>query len=159
MSSNPVKDTDIQNPSEPPLWATPTLRVHLQGMFLLIVLLLVFWALLNWAVPVISNALSGTDGAIVARSPIPSEDSDTDGGSLAEGEQPLEGEEIVTLQEALTRFGYEPGPVDGILGELTRAAVDAAKADLGLPSAPDRLLLDTLLAVEDFYGNERSTNS
>lgn len=40
---------------------------------------------------------------------------------------------IANLQRALRRLGYDPGPVDGIPGARTRAAVRAFEADAGLP--------------------------
>ena len=147
MSSSPDEDAGRPSAGEPPPWRTPALRVHLQGTFLLIVVLLVFWAMLNWAGPVISGALGGPDGAIVATPLIEPEDSGADDSLLTDLDEPLEGDEIATLQSALTRFAYDPGPVDGIMGDLTRAATDAAKADLGLSSASDRRLLDTLAAA------------
>ena len=147
MSSRPDQDASGLPTDAPPPRSTPALRVHLQGTFLLIVVLLVFWAMLNWAGPVMSDALGGPDGAIVAKALIESEDPGTADGALTEPDEPLEGDEVAALQAALTRFGYEPGAVDGIMGDVTRAAADAAKADLGLPSASDRRLLDTLAAA------------
>ena len=140
-------DASASTPEEdPPLRSTPALRVHLQGTFLLIVLLLVLWAALNWAGSVISSALGGPDGAVVAKAPVESDES-SDSGDGSAPDEPLEGDEIADLQAALTRFGYDPGPVDGILGELTRSAIQAAKADLSLPAASDRTLLETLAAA------------
>ena len=101
--------------------------------------------MLDWAGPVISNALGGPDGAVVARAPDESEDAPD--GTESEPDEPLGGSEVAELQAVLARFGYDPGPVDGILGDLTRSAAEAAKADLNLPAASDRRLLDTLLAV------------
>ena len=120
------------------------MRTHLQGAFLLIVLLLAFWWTLNWAGPIFDSALGGADGAIVARAPA----DDTAAGE-AEGDAPLDGNEVAALQGALLQVGYSPGPVDGIMGELTRAAIEEAKGDLGLVEASDRQLLETLeTAVE-----------
>ena len=40
---------------------------------------------------------------------------------------------IANLQRALRRLGYDPGPVDGIPGARTRAAIRAFQTDAGLP--------------------------
>ena len=40
---------------------------------------------------------------------------------------------IANLQRALRRLGYDPGPVDGVPGTRTRAAIRAFQADAGLP--------------------------
>lgn len=116
------------------------MRTHLQGTFLLIVLLLAFWWALNWAGPIFDSALGGEDGAIVARAPS-EEDSAT---AEAAGDEPLDGSEVAALQGALLQVGYSPGPIDGIMGELTRAAITEAKQDLSLVEASDRKLLETL---------------
>ena len=122
------------------------MRTHLQGTFLLIVLLLVFWGMLNWAVPILDNAVFGDDGAIVARAPLEVDDpADPERG--LEEDRPLDGSEVADLQGALTQLGYSPGPVDGIMGELTRQAIDEAKVDVGLVEASDRKLLETLQAA------------
>lgn len=140
------EDAERRRIGDPPPRRTPTLRVHLQGTFLLIVLLLVLWAVLDWAGPVISNALSGPDGAVVAKAPAESEAA-SDDGAESEPDEPLGGDEVAELQAVLARFGYDPGPVDGILGDLTRSAAEAAKADLNLSAASDRRLLNTLAAA------------
>jgi peptidoglycan hydrolase-like protein with peptidoglycan-binding domain len=122
------------------------MRTHLQGAFLLIVLLLAFWWALSWAGPIFDSALGGEDGAIVARAP--SEEA-TAAAVEAANDEPLDGNEVASLQGALLQVGYSPGPVDGIMGELTRAAIDEAKKDLGLVEASDRKLLEGLeTAVE-----------
>ena len=117
------------------------MRTHLQGAFLLIVLLLAFWWALNWAGPIFDSALGGEDGAIVARAP--SEDTAAI-DQAATDDEPLDGNEVAALQGALLQVGYSPGPIDGIMGELTRAAIEEAKKDLGLVDASDRMLLGTL---------------
>ena len=122
------------------------MRTHLQGTFLLIVLLLVFWGMLNWAIPILDDAVFGDDGAIVARAPLEVDDPVGPESGLEE-DRPLDGNEVADLQGALTRLGYSPGPADGIMGELTRQAADRAKADVGLVEASDRKLLETLQAA------------
>lgn len=118
------------------------MRTHLQGTFLLIVLLLAFWWALSWAGPIFDSALGGADGAIVARAP-----ADGTATGEAEDDAPLDGNEVAALQGALLQVGYSPGPVDGIMGELTRAAIEEAKGDLGLLEASNRQLLETLEAA------------
>ena len=116
------------------------MRTHIQGAFLLIVLLLAFWWTLIWAGPIFDSALDGADGAIVARAP-------SEQDAAAAVDEPLDGNEVAALQGALLQVGYSPGPVDGIMGELTRAAVEEAKEDLGLVEASDRKLLEILETV------------
>lgn len=55
-------------------------------------------------------------------------------------------EEVARLQERLVARGHDVGAVDGILGRLTRAAVQAEQARLGLPADawPTRALLERL---------------
>ena len=130
------------------------MRTHLQGTFLLIVLLLGFWWMLRWAVPILDSALFGDDGAIVARAP--EEVDDPVGADRALEEEPLDGNEVADLQAALTQLGYSPGPIDGIMGELTRQAVDEAKTDVGLVEASDRELLETLEAALEALGSPPS---
>ncbi|MGJ8622678.1 MAG: lytic murein transglycosylase [Yoonia sp.] len=58
----------------------------------------------------------------------------------------LSGEEMTLLQQKLTARGYDVGGIDGILGAMTRAAVQAEQVRLGLPADawPTRALLDRL---------------
>jgi len=58
----------------------------------------------------------------------------------------LSGEEMIELQEKLVARGYDVGGIDGILGAMTRAAVQAEQARLGLPADawPTRELLEAL---------------
>ena len=43
------------------------------------------------------------------------------------------GSRIANVQRALRRLGYDPGPIDGILGTGTRMAIRSFQADHGLP--------------------------
>ena len=43
------------------------------------------------------------------------------------------GSRIAAVQRALLRSGYDPGPIDGILGTRTRMAIRSFQADHGLP--------------------------
>ncbi|EAR52949.1 hypothetical protein OG2516_10816 [Oceanicola granulosus HTCC2516] len=56
----------------------------------------------------------------------------------------LSGEQMVELQEKLVARGHDVGDVDGILGEKTRAAVQAEQIRLGMP--PDAWPTAELLA-------------
>ena len=58
----------------------------------------------------------------------------------------LSGEEMMVLQQKLTARGYDVGGIDGILGAMTREAVQAEQIRLGLPADawPTRELLDRL---------------
>ncbi|MGC1428011.1 MAG: lytic murein transglycosylase [Albidovulum sp.] len=58
----------------------------------------------------------------------------------------LSGAQMKSLQTKLRARGHDVGKIDGILGALTRAAVQAEQARLGLPADawPTRALLDRL---------------
>lgn len=115
----------------------PGLRVHVQGTSLLILLLLAFWYALGWSAAVIGDALDDEDGAIVAVART---------GDASDYE-PLTNSEVSALQSALADAGYDPGPLDGMLGTRTRRAIDLAKAEFGLETLPDRLFLRRLGAL------------
>ncbi len=51
-----------------------------------------------------------------------------------EPDPPLPADEIKELQRLLANRGYDVGPVDGIVGRLTRRAAQLAQADFGLPA-------------------------
>jgi N-acetylmuramoyl-L-alanine amidase len=53
---------------------------------------------------------------------------------------------VANVQDQLTRLGYSPGPVDGVLGPQTRDAIADFQNDRGLPPTGqiDRSLLRTL---------------
>jgi hypothetical protein len=53
-------------------------------------------------------------------------------GAVDKPEEKGTRERIMDLQEHLAYLGYEPGPIDGVLGPQTRAAVEAYKRDKGL---------------------------
>ena len=42
------------------------------------------------------------------------------------------GEDVRKLQHALTQLGYEPGPIDGVFGSQTKAALMTFQRDKGL---------------------------
>ena len=66
-----------------------------------------------------------------------------DAGNAAPG---LSGDQMVRLQEKLQARGYDVGGADGILGEMTRQAVQTEQERLGLPADawPTPALLDAL---------------
>ncbi len=114
---------------------------HLQAVMVLILLLLGFWGLWRVAVPAISDALNGPYAAVVIES----------GDEILDptGEAPLTIAEVADLQTALAEAGYDPGPIDGIMGERTRKAAAEARAVLNLQQESDRRLLEVLtLAAE-----------
>ena len=114
---------------------------HLQGVVVLILILLGFWGLWTVAAPAIGDAFDGPYAAIVIES----------GDEILDptGEAPLTLAEVADLQAALTEAGYDPGPTDGIMGELTRRAADEARTDLDLEQESDRRLLEVLTLASD----------
>jgi peptidoglycan hydrolase-like protein with peptidoglycan-binding domain len=118
------------------------MRQHFQGLILLIAMLLVLWVTTSMAGPVISDALSGDDRALRAEA--------AEVVPLGEEEElavPLNGDEILELQAALTQLGYDPGAIDGLMGPSTEAAVAQALIDRDLPATTDdRSLLELLQA-------------
>ena len=122
------------------------MRSHIQGLFLLLGVGIALLVLARFAAPVLSDAF-GEDGAIVAES------ADVDDVvELAAADQeiaiPLTGDEVAQLQADLTQLGFEPGPIDGILGGGTRAAIDAAIVQYQLDTnASDRELLEYVTSL------------
>ena len=72
------------------------------------------------AVSLLSDETAGRSGAIVALWP--------------RDDRPLALEERKALQQALIDHGYNPGPVDGIVGAGTKRALRAWQKDNGLPA-------------------------
>lgn len=52
---------------------------------------------------------------------------------LPKPKPPLRHDEVIELQSALLQFGYDPGPVDGLVGPRTSGAVRAYQQATGLP--------------------------
>lgn len=48
-------------------------------------------------------------------------------------------EDVKVLQKALIRLGFDPGPVDGVVGTRTRAAVFVWRIANGMPAAGDEI--------------------
>lgn len=129
------------------------MKSHIQGLFILLGVGIALMLLANIAAPVVGNAF-GEDGAIVAESAA------EDVVDLAAGETevvvPLTGEEVALLQANLTDLGFDPGPIDGILGGGTRAAIGQAILEYQLDSTASnrevleytQSLIDALAAAE-----------
>lgn len=67
---------------------------------------------------------------------------------------------IMALQRKLADNGYEPGPVDGVHGHMTRAAIMAYQDDNGLAvtgEASDRLLKNMILGASLGDAEEKSS--
>jgi len=54
---------------------------------------------------------------------------------------------VIEVQRALTRGGYNPGPIDGIVGQQTMAAVNAFQKDFNLTVA-NHLTIETVRALD-----------
>lgn len=130
------------------------MRSHIQGLFILLGVAIALLALANVAAPVVGDAF-GEDGAIVAESG-EVDDVIELSAELQAAAIPLTGEEVAQLQADLTTLGFDPGPIDGILGGGTRSAIDTAIEQYGLAAgATDRdvlgyvtSLIDALAAAE-----------
>ncbi|MBK5937259.1 lytic murein transglycosylase [Halorhodospira halophila] len=66
-------------------------------------------------------------------------------------EPPPRHNELRQIQEVLNELGFDAGPVDGLLGPQTRAALRAYQQDRGLPADgyPDQAIRDRLLEKAD----------
>ena len=129
------------------------MKSHIQGLFILLGVGIALLALANVAAPVVGNAF-GEDGAIVAES------ASEDVVDLAAGDEeivvPLNGEEVALLQANLTDLGFDPGPIDGIFGSGTRAAVGEAILEYQLDTTASnrdvleytQSLIDAIAAAE-----------
>ncbi|MEY2978475.1 MAG: peptidoglycan-binding domain-containing protein [Prochlorotrichaceae cyanobacterium] len=98
-----------------------------------------------------------TPAAPVATTPPASSGAPSASSSIAETAQanPV----TAQLQRDLAALGYDPGPIDGIFGDRTSAALSAFQANAGLPvnGVPS---IDTLEALEVAFSNgTRSTTA
>jgi peptidoglycan hydrolase-like protein with peptidoglycan-binding domain len=50
----------------------------------------------------------------------------------AKDDQPANASAVTRVQAALTRLGYDPGPVDGVMGPKTRIAIERYQRDHNL---------------------------
>jgi peptidoglycan hydrolase-like protein with peptidoglycan-binding domain len=120
------------------------MRNHVQGLGLLLVLALAIWGTAHFAAPTVGDAFS-KNGAVRAESKDSTEEV-IDLSSDAE----LTTDELYNLQWYLTIEGYDTLGLDGLMGPGTRAAIDQAKADYGLPTgASPRDLLEFLTTRQD----------
>lgn len=52
----------------------------------------------------------------------------------------------LAIQSALKAMGYDPGPIDGVMGRLTRLAINKYRAQMGMdPGAIDTALINALI--------------
>jgi len=52
----------------------------------------------------------------------------------------------LAIQSALKAMGYDPGPIDGVMGRLTRLAINKYRAQMGMdPGAIDETLINALI--------------
>ena len=58
-----------------------------------------------------------------------------------------EADAVRVVQEALAAAGQDPGPVDGVMGERTKAALQAYRAQQGMDATDDVLDPGTLIAL------------
>ena len=72
------------------------------------------------AVSLLSEEVAGRSGSVV--------------GAWPRDDRPLTLDERKTLQQALTDRGFNPGPIDGIIGAGTRRALRAWQSSTGLPA-------------------------
>ena len=119
------------------------MRQHTQGLVLLIVMLVALWITLDLAGPVLDDALSGDDSALHAET-IDVVEPDEQGDLPV----PLTPDEVLELQAVLTEAGYDPGPIDGVMGSATQSAADLAIADRSLPDSVTLRSLTNRLRAE-----------
>ena len=120
------------------------MRNHVQGFGLMLVLAVAIWGTARFAAPAVGDAF-GQDGAVRAES----KDLTDDVVDLSSDTE-LTSDELHGLQWYLTIEGYDTNGIDGVMGSGTRAAIDLAKADYGLPtSASPRDLFEFLTTRQD----------
>lgn len=106
------------------------MRSHIQGVFILLIVGIALMGTARIAAPVVKEAF-GDEGAIVAESADVEDVVDLSVAAV-EPDEPLNSDEIGTLQLYLTDLGFDPGPVDGLMGDNTRSAIVAATAEYRL---------------------------
>ncbi len=103
---------------------------HIQGVFILLVVGIALLGTARIAAPVLQEAF-GDEGAIVAESSDPEDVVDL-AVSEVEVDAPLTSDEVLALQQHLTQLGFNPGPIDGIMGDNTRTSIAAAIEEYSL---------------------------
>jgi hypothetical protein len=116
------------------------MRNHFQGIFLLGLLLAALWGMTRLASPTLSDAF-GEDGAVMADSG--DEDTIELTVEAGTGDAELDSEELARLQFELLLGGFltEQSDIDGLMGDQTRAAIEAAAEKWGLTNPTDREVL------------------
>lgn len=123
------------------------MRSHIQGLFLLLLVGIALLGIARYAAPVVQEAL-GEDGALQAESA--PEDLIDLGAIDVEVDPPLNGDEVGVVQNHLTRLGFDPGPVDGLMGPSTRTAIEEAIIEYQLNiGSSDRDLLNYTQSLVD----------
>ena len=134
------------------------MRYHVQGVFILLIAAIGLLFTARIAAPVLSDAF-GDEGAIVAESAEVDEDADLTSAE-AEEDLPLTGEEVGQIQADLTALGFDPGPVDGIMGGSTQGAIDAAIVQYQLDvAASNREVYDYVRALADALAAANAADS
>ena len=124
------------------------MRSHIQGLFVLLGVAIAVLVLARIAAPVLGDAF-GEDGAIVAESADVDDVVDL-ASAETEVDLPLTGDEVALLQGGLLDLGFDPGPVDGILGNGTAGAIDEAIVQYQLDTnATDRDVLEYVTSLLD----------
>jgi Putative peptidoglycan binding domain len=86
------------------------------------------------------------DSQPAAPAPEPAPSSTAAPAAAVAAPEPLRGEEVREVQKRLQRFGFNPGPADGVAGRMTAAAVMNYQLSRGQPHSGDidRDLLEQL---------------
>ncbi len=135
------------------MWGTITpedspMRSHIQGVFILLFVAIALMILARMAAPVVQDAF-GDNGAIVAESAEVVDVVDLADGSVS-ADADLTGEEVAILQANLAEQGFDPGPIDGILGRGTRDAISAAISEYKLDvNSSDRAVFNYLESLSE----------
>ena len=134
------------------------MRYHVQGVFILLIVFIAVLFTARVAAPVLSDAF-GDEGAIVAESAEVDEDADLTSAETEE-DLPLTGEEVGQIQADLTALGFDPGPVDGIMGGSTQGAIDAAIVQYQLDvAASNREVYDYVRSLADALAAANAADS